>query len=218
MKAATFGFLLAVCGGVMRAHSSAAQSADVTIGMSEDTPEYCLGEILQPPFEGPKRGADDITLRLPLKVRYENHRSETIIVPSWIRYLTRMTAAGQNGPIVLKSVEAGGGMNVTRVMAMSSPDGPFSIIAGGKYAWSTGSEGVVIPVLDRSSGLDLRGKTVQIVMTRDFRSLAPEMVEKLNEKWKDYGTVWVGVAESETVTFRIPEEPVTRNCITLVAR
>ena len=84
-----------------------------------------------------------------------------------------MTAAGQNGPIVLKSVEAGGGMNVTRVMAMSSPDGPFSIIAGGKYAWSTGSEGVVIPVLDRSSGLDLRGKTVQMVMTRDFGSLAP---------------------------------------------
>ena len=217
MKAATFIFLLAVCGVVMRAQNSAAPSADVTIGMSEGTPEYCLGEILSPPVEGPKRGPDDITLRLPLKVRYENHRSETIIVPSWIRYLTRMTAAGQNGPIVLKSVEAGGGMNVTRVMAMSSPDRPFSIIAGGKYAWSTGSEGVVIPVLDRSSGLDLRGKTVQIVMTRDFRSLAPEVVEKLNEKWKDYGTVWVGVAESETVTFRIPEEPVTRNCITLVA-
>ena len=52
-------------------------------------------------------------------------------------------------------------------------------------------------MLDLSSGLDLRGKTVQIVMTRDFRSLAPEVVEKLNEKWKDYGTVWTGVAESE---------------------
>jgi hypothetical protein len=217
MKAATLVFLLAVCGVVMRAQSSAAQSADVTIGMSEDTPEYCLGEILSPPLEGPKRGPDDITLRLPLKVWYENHRSETIIVPSWIHYLTRMTVVGQNGSTVLRSVE-GGSMDVKTVMAMSSPDIRFSIIAGGKYGWSTGSEGVVIPVLDRSSGLDLRGKTVQIVMTRDFRSLAPEVVEKLNEKWKDYGTVWTGVAESETMTFRIPEEPLTRNCVTLVAR
>jgi len=76
----------------------------------------------------------------------------------------------------------------------------------------------VIPVLDHSSGLDLRGKTVQIVMTRDFRSLAPEVVEKLNEKWMDYGTVWTGVAESDTLTLQIPKEPETRNCITLVAK
>jgi hypothetical protein len=55
-------------------------------------------------------------------------------------------------------------------------------------------------------------------MTRDFRSLAPEVVEKLNEKWKDYGTVWTGVAESDTLTFQIPKEPETRNCITLVAK
>jgi hypothetical protein len=224
MKAATFVFLLAVCGVVMRAQSSAAQSADVTIGMSEDTPEFCLGEILSPPsfgilanVLGPKRGPDDITLRLPLKLQYENHRSETIILPNWIHTLTRMTVAEQNGSTVLRNV-GNGGMDVKRVMAMSSPDPQFSIIAGGKYAWYTGLEGVVIPVLDRSSGLDLRGKTVQIVMTRDFRSLAPEVVEKLNEKWKDYGTIWTGVAESETLTFRIPEEPLTRNCITLVAR
>ena len=210
-------FLLAVCGVVVCAQNSAAPSADVTIRMSEETPEYCLGEIPSPRFAGPKRGPDDITLRLPLEVRYENHRSETIIVPTWTHYLTRMTVVGQNGSTVLRSVE-GGGMNVNTVMAMSSPDLRFSIIAGGKYAPSTGSEGVVIPVLDRSSGLDLRGKTVQIVMTRDFRSLAPEVVEKLNEKWKDYGAVWTGVAESETLTFRIPEEPLTRNCLTLVAR
>jgi hypothetical protein len=64
-KAAMVVFLLAVCCVVMRAQNSAPPSADVTIGISEDTPEYCLGEILSPPFEGPKRGPDDITLRLP---------------------------------------------------------------------------------------------------------------------------------------------------------
>jgi hypothetical protein len=210
-------FLLGVCDVVMHAQNSAAPSADVTIRISEDTPEYCLGEILSPPFEGPKRGPDDITLRLPLTVRYENHRSETIILPFWTHNLTRMIVAGQTGSIVLRNVGYGG-MNVNTVMAMSRPELPFSIIAGGKDALSTAPEGVIIPVLDRSSGLDLRGKTVQIVTTRDFRSLAPEVVEKLNEKWKDYGTVWTGVADSETMTFRIPEEPLTRNCITLIAR
>jgi hypothetical protein len=185
--------------------------------MSEGTPEYCLGEFTSPLFEGSKRGADDITLRLPLNVSYENHRSETIIVPTWIQYVARMTVTGQNGSTILRNV-GNGGMDVKRVMAMSTLHRVFTIIAGGKYVWSTAPEGLVIPVLDRSTGLDLRGKTVQILMTRDFRSLAPDVVEKLNEKWKDSGTVWTGVAESNTVTFRIPDEPLTRNCITLVAR
>ena len=69
------------------------------------------------------------------------------------------------------------------------------VLAGGKHAWSTDLEGVVIPVVDRSCGLDLRGKTLQIVMTRDFRSLPPDVVEKLNETGR---TIWTGVAESET--------------------
>lgn len=221
MKAAILIFLLAVCGVVMRAQSIATPSADVTISMSEGTPEYCLGEILSPfflgPFQGPKRGADDITLRLPLTVRYQNHRSEAIILPFWTHNLTRMTVAGQNESTVLRNVGYGG-MNVNTVMAMSRPELPFSIIAGSKYALSTEPERVIIPVLDRSSGLDLRGKTVQIVTTRDFRWPAQDLVQELNEKWKNYGTVWTGVAESEPMTFRIPDEPPTRNCVTLVAR
>jgi hypothetical protein len=218
MKAATFVLLLAACGAVMHAQTNAVRSGDVTIGMFEGTPEYCLGEIPSPLFGGgSKRGPDDITLQLPLKLIYENHRHETIILPSWIHYLTRMSVSGQNGATVLRN-RGNGGMNVNAVMALPSPDLQFSIIAGGKYAWYTGVEGVVIPVLDRSSGLDLRGKTVQITMTRDFRSLTPDVVGKLNETWKDYGTVWTGVAESDTLTFQIPKEPETRSCITLVAK
>ena len=214
MKAATFVVLLAVCGVVMRAQNPA-PSTDVTISISEGTPEYCAGEDPSPLL--PNRGPDDITLRLPLKVSYENHRSETIILPLWSHYLTRMTLDGQNVSTVLRNATSGG-MDVKGVMAMSSPDRLFTIIAGGKYAWSTGLEGVVIPVLHRSSGLDLRGKTVHIVMTREFRSLTSDVVEKLNEKWKDSGTVWTGVAESNTVTFYMPKEPLTRNCTTQVAQ
>jgi len=215
MKAATFVLLLISCGVAMRVQSSAAPSADVTISISEGTSDYCVGEY--PSFLFPNRRLDDITLRLPLKVSYENHRSETIILPLWSHYLTRMTVDGQNGSTVLRNA-TGGGMDVKGVMALSSPDRNFMIIAGGKYVWTTVLEGVTIPVLDHSSGVDLRGKTVQIVMTREFRSLAPDVVEKLNEKWRDYGMVWVGVAESNTLMFNIPPEPVTRNCITQVAQ
>jgi len=209
MRAVVFVFVLAV---MMRAQNGAAPSGDVTIKIEEGTPEYCLGSNPSV-FEVSKRGADDITLRLPLKLLYENHRSETIYLPAWIHYLARMTVDGQNGSTILRNM-GGGGMDVKTVMAMSRPDSRyFSIIVGGKGLWSTGFEGVVVPVLNRSSGWDLRGKTVQIVMTRDFRSLSPEVVEKLNEKWKEYGTVWAGVAESNTITFYIPKEPLTRNCM-----
>jgi hypothetical protein len=219
MKAAAFVFLLAVCGVAVRAQSSATPSADVTIQMSEDTPEYCLGEISSPRFEGPRQQVpDDITLQLPLKVLYQNHRPETIILSPWIHYLTRMTVVGQNGSTVLREMGNGRAMNANTVMALSTPNLQFTIIAGSKDAWSSGNEGVVIPVLDRSKGVDLRGKTIQIVMTRDFRSLAPDVVEKLNDKWKNYGTIWTGVAESETLTLRIPANPEPRSCITLVAR
>jgi hypothetical protein len=138
MKAATFVLLLAVCGAVMPAQNSAAPSGDVTIGIFEGTPEYCLGEVLAPLFGGgPQRSPDDITLRLPLKLIYENHRQETIILLPWIHYLTRMTVAGQNGSTVLRN-RGNGGMDVNRVMAMSRPDLSFSIIGAGKFAGTQG--------------------------------------------------------------------------------
>jgi hypothetical protein len=151
-------------------------------------------------------GPDDITLQLPLKVAYENHRVETIILPLWSHYLTRMTVDGQNGSTDLRNATRGG-LDVKGVMALPSPDSFFTIIPGGKYVWSSVAEWVVIPVLQASSGLDLRGKTVHIVMTREFRSLAPDVVKTLNEKWKDYGTVWTGVTESNSMTLNIPKEP-----------
>ena len=162
MKATTVLFLLlTVCN--VSAQTGTAPSADVAISISEGTPEYCVGEGASALLlnRGPD---DDITLRLPLKVLYENHRSETIILPPWSHYLTRMTVDGQNGSTVLRNATRG--IDVKGVMALSSPDSLFAIIPGGKYAWSTGLEWVLIPVRHLPSGLDLRGKTVQIVMTR----------------------------------------------------
>jgi len=141
-----------------------------------------------------------------------------------------MTVAGQNGSTILRRGGGGAhGLDVKSLMALSRPEaGPFWTVPGGKDTSSTVPEltvmkyrdtvydddAVMIPVLVRSSGSDLRGKTVQIVTTRDFRSIEPEAVQTLNEKWKDYGTVWARVVESETLTFHIPQEPLTRNCTT----
>jgi hypothetical protein len=206
MKAPTFLFLLLAASNVS-AQSASAPSADVTITISEGSPEYCVGEGASPLL--PKAGPEDITLRLPMKVAYENHRTETIILPLWSHYLMRMTVDGQNGSTDLRNATRGL-LDVKGVMALSAPDSLFTIIAGGKYVWSTALEAVAIPVLRLSSGLDLRGKTVHLLMTREFRTLAPDVVKALNEKWKDYGTVWTGVAESNSLIFNIPPEPLTR--------
>ena len=73
------------------------------------------------------------------------------------------------------------------------------------------SDTILIPVVDHSSQLDLRGKTIQIVMTRDH-PLQPALLQKLTELWKASGTVWSGAVESAPLTFRIPDEPFVKNC------
>jgi hypothetical protein len=137
-KAATFVFLLAISAVVVRAQqSTATPSGDVTIGLSAGTAEYCLGPNPSPYFS--ERGPNDITLRLPLKVWYENHRSETIILPMWSRRLTRMIVTGQNGSTILRDSRRGD-EDATAVMAMSRPDTPnssFLILPATKAQTST---------------------------------------------------------------------------------
>jgi hypothetical protein len=120
MRAAAFALLLTICGAVMHSQNSATPAGDITIEISAGSPQYCLGPNGVPLFEGRVRGPDDITIRLPLKLLYENHQSETILLPSLIRYQMRMTVAGQNGSIILRNV-GGGGMDVNRMrLAYSS--------------------------------------------------------------------------------------------------
>jgi hypothetical protein len=231
MKAAICAFLLAVCSAVMLAQTGAAPSGDVTIGLTAGAPEYCLGTLSSSPLysqlfqTGTSSG--DITLRLPLRLRYQNQRSETVFLPAGYNFLMRMTVDGQSGSTILRQGGGGAqGLDVKSLMALSRPEaGPFWTVTGGKGAspsvpdlsvmkfQDTIDDFVIIPVLRPSSGVDLRGKTVQIVTSRDFRSsIAPEVVEQLNQKWKEYGIVWARVVESDAVTIRIPGEPLTRNC------
>src|SRR5262245_40876435 len=131
MKTGSFVFLLAVSASVMCAQS-AAPSGDVTIKMSQSSPEYCLGPWSSTSAEAalPAHGPADITLRLPLKVRYENHRSETIFLPRAYDFLTRVTA--ENGSIIYSRRGGGGfpaGTDVKGEMAASRPDASKKIIS-----------------------------------------------------------------------------------------
>jgi hypothetical protein len=223
MRVAILVFLLAGS-GVVHAQTGVAPSSDITIRMTGGSPDYCLD--LQTLGGG---GRNEITLRLPLKLRYESRRSETLLLPDPASNIVRINVAGQNASTIVRNRQ-GHSMDAKRVIGMSRPDTsptPFSIIAGRRGESSTGldllqclsaadrciSESVAIAVLNPFSGTDLRGKTVEIVMTVDYGSLLPDTVQKLNEKWKDYGTVWTGVVQSDTLTFRIPEEPPTRKCL-----
>jgi hypothetical protein len=137
MKAATLVFLLVLCGVVTHAQNSAAPSGDVTIALSEGAIEYCLGAFASPEYlqlfklgQGP----DDVSLWLPLRLRYVNNRSETIFLPRGYNRLTRMTLVGQNGSTILRDARAFvSGLDVKSLMALSSPEaGPFWTVAGGK--------------------------------------------------------------------------------------
>jgi hypothetical protein len=207
MKIATLVFVLA---------QIAPPSPDVTIKLQADTAKYCIGST--GPSVGQARGPDDILLQLPLKVRYINHRTEQVFLSDAVQFQMDVMLPGKNDPIIGR--RGGGGtrdvsspyfgmielekaepnkLDLTLTMTCSVKDpGCFQAY-------------IYIPVLDRSASLDLRGKTVEIVTTRDH-SLAPDMVQKFKEKVKDRGTVFAGVVKSEPFTFRIPDDPSARDC------
>lgn len=224
LRSATFLFFLAIFVAGMSAQTKA-PSADVTLAMSADTPEYCAGPMTPNwPTAGffKTQNPDDIVLRLPVTLQYKNHRSETIILPPRIGLFNRMIVAGRNEPIVLRNAKYSGGLDVNAVTAPPRPDAPFNsfgfsaVPAGNSLCLLAKGPGctsdtMLIPVVDHSSQLDLRGTTIQIVMTRDH-PLQPALLQKLTELWKASGTVWSGAVESAPLTFRIPDKPFVRSC------
>jgi hypothetical protein len=212
LKATTFALILASWSSFTHAQTAVETSSEVTTVTSTGRHEYCLGPSGGlPPL--PDRGPDDITLRFTLNERYENQLPGTVILPRFSRRVIGFTVEGQSGSTVLRDTR--GGMNVDEVLAMPAPNDLFSILSVGKdqpvfdsLVGDTPSQRVGIPVLHRSSGLDLRGKVVQVVVTREYESLPPDVVDTLNETWAEYGTVWDGTVQSR-VTIPIPMNPLT---------
>jgi len=61
-----------------------------------------------------------------------------------------------------------------------------------------------------STGLDLRGKTVEVALTRDH-TIPADAVEKLKAKVKTEQVLSANV-ESQVLSIAIPSEPSTRDC------
>jgi hypothetical protein len=167
---------------------------------------------------------DDIVLRLPVTLQYKNPRSETIILPPRIGLLNGIVVPGRNEPIVVRNAKYSSALDLNTVTTPPKPDAPFdsyafSAVPGGNWSCvlvkgaGCTSDTILIPVVDHSSQLDLRGKTIQILMTRDH-PLQPALLQKLTELWKTTGVVWSGAVESAPLTLRIPDEPFVRNCWT----
>ena len=211
VKPLTLAVVSLICGTTLLAQSQA-PSGDITMRMRPDTAAYCEG-----PFAG-LTDSDDITLRLPIRVWYESHLSEKVFLSGSFSWVITATVAGQNTPVA--SRRGGGGtkdVNNSSFSTIMLEKAKTPTVGSDLFQCLTEKDAncsnayMYIPVLDRSKGLDLRGKTVEIMMTRDH-SLAPDMVAKLKEKMKDYGTVFSGIVESKVVTFWIPIQPLTRNC------
>ena len=224
IRSTTFLFFLAVLVGGMSAQTKA-PSADLTLAMTAGTSEYCAGPMTSNwPNTGffKTQNPEDIVLRLSVTLQYRNHRSQTIILPPRTGLFNRMTVPGRNEPIVLRNAKYYSRLDLNTVTAPPKLDtafdsNAFSAVPGGNLlcllAKGPGctSDTILVPVVDHSSQLDLRGTIIQIVMTRDH-PLQPALLQKLTELWKTSGTVWSGTVDSEPLTLRIPDEPFVKNC------
>jgi len=193
-----------------------AQTGDVTIKARVHEVKYCLGPTSYFPAKQ-QPAASDITLRLVLDLLYENHGSEPIIVPLGYRSVARMVLAGQGDAQAILSrvvpfpqqLTPPGQPDRSKPMSeLARPEPPyFIVIPGGKSEWRYLGEPIDVRV--RSSDRQLLGKIFQFSVTRDHGLLT---FEKLQDKWKSYGTFWTGIQESDTASVPIPESPETSDC------
>src|SRR5688572_3811538 len=134
MRSAMFLFFLAVFVAGMSAQTKA-PSADVTLAMSADTPEYCA-EPMTPNW--PSAGffktqhPADIVSRLTETLPYKNHHSETIILPPRIGLFNRMIVPGQNEPNLLRKTKYSARLYVNAVTTPPPPPAPLH-----SYAFTT---------------------------------------------------------------------------------
>ena len=197
--------LLAISVVVGIAQNRAAPSEDVMIRAIVHEVKYCQGPTSYFPSKQ-QSGASDITMRLSLQLLYKNLGSAPIILPLGFRSIAKMVVGGQQDEQIVRSRE--NPFDPKRVVEVYRPEPPyFIVVPGGKSESRYFGELVDIPV--RSPNNHLLGKTIQISMTRDH-GLQP--IEKLQARWKPYGTLWTGVQNSEPVSVSIAESPVTVDC------
>jgi hypothetical protein len=196
------------------AQNATTPTKDVTLKMSVSDQAYCQGPT--GPAIQQAHGPDDIILSVALKVYYVNHRPEKLVLPGPFGSRLKTILAGQNTPIIERIVSGGSKDPNAAYFEMTTVDGrpgngPELLQCLSSSDLGCSRNYIYIPVLDRVAGLDLRGKTVQVVLTRDH-VLPPDAVEKLKAKLKTADPILSATVESEPLTIHIPSEPSTRDC------
>jgi hypothetical protein len=201
--------LVVASSAVMSAQSTGKSSGGITLSAIVHEVKYCLGPTSYFSAERQSAAADDITLRLSVKLIYENHGTDPVILPLRFRSLARMVVAGRSGAEIVSSIEDP--LDLNAVVKLARPEPPyFIVIPAGKPEFGYLGELLFVPV--RSSEKQLLGTTVQFLITRDHGLLPPSMVEMLQAKWKSYGNIWAGTQDSEPLSLSIPQAPITVDC------
>jgi hypothetical protein len=213
MKAIGLLLLLASSAVLSGAQNSTVPAKDVNLRMRVGDQAYCKGQTGPPIAQA--QGPNDIILSVVMKVWYENHRPEKVVLPGPFGFRMKAQLPGQNVPII-ERIGSGGTRDVnntyfetTTVDPQPGP-GPDLLQCLASTDPGCSRQYIYIPVVDRGTGLDLRGKTVEVVLTRDH-TIPADAVEKLKAKVKTEQVLSANV-ESQVLSIAIPSEPSTRDC------
>src|SRR5678815_5711564 len=100
MKVTSLVFALMVCVSV-RAQTRSNLISGISLEVSGGTPEYCKGPFRGGRWPFPDLASDDLTLRLPLTLRYDNHQAQSFLLPPLIGVSIQIKVVGlTSAPIV----------------------------------------------------------------------------------------------------------------------
>ena len=109
MKAIASLLLLASSEVLSGAQNSTVPAKDVNLRMRVGDQAYCKGQTSPPIAQA--QGPNDIILSVAMKVWYENHRPEKVVLPGPFGFRMKAQLPGQNVPII-ERIGSGGTRDV----------------------------------------------------------------------------------------------------------
>lgn len=184
--------------------------------------KFCLGEPGIVSFE--HQHPDTVTFRLRIELYYRNTGSKPVILPTSrdpVVILSRNSADArrrqnqfhirlrEKKPPEEEDLEAIG-------IDLDRPREPyFQVIPPGKEGSVALPEYVVLRVhnpSDKQAQTELLGKKIFIQLELDHSQLPKQLAQKLTDRWRKYGDLWVGKAKTEAMEFDIPVSPKFADC------
>src|SRR5690349_20480455 len=114
--------LVLISGTLVIAQNGPTGSPDVTMAMVPGAAQYCKGQNIRLQNQNP----DDIMLLLRLKLLYQNHRDQALLLPLGFDFSARVYVPGRSEAISERKGGGGAqGLDVKSLMAASRPTEGF---------------------------------------------------------------------------------------------